>query len=202
MLRCFLAAMEKPLWTLLIAAFAILFNALAAWSLIFGHFGLPALGLKGAGIATTLSSTMMFLGLALVIVTHKKFRRYRLFGRFWRSDWPRLLDLWRPQGAGRGHQRRQHLQRERRELLSRPRAHGEQPARHPGKAAADHPGHDGPGRRPDRPPNRSAISAEATDAGPRAGPHRTMSGPNGVLASRRHSCSSATGLMRMGGDAC
>ena len=94
-LRCFLAAMEKPLWTLLIAAFAILFNALAAWSLIFGHFGLPALGLKGAGIATTLSSTMMLLGLALVIVTHKKFRRYRLFGRFWRSDWPRLLDLWR-----------------------------------------------------------------------------------------------------------
>ncbi|MGH6760652.1 MAG: MATE family efflux transporter [Phyllobacterium sp.] len=94
-LRSFLAAMEKPLWTLLIAAFAILFNAFAAWSLIFGHFGLPALGLKGAGIATTLSSTMMFLGLALVIVTHKKFRRYHLFGRFWRSDWPRLLDLWR-----------------------------------------------------------------------------------------------------------
>ena len=94
-LRSFLAALEKPLWTLLIAVMAIAFNALAAWSLIFGHFGLPALGLRGAGIATTMSSWMMFFGLALVIVTHKKFRRYAMFGRFWRPDWPRLLELWR-----------------------------------------------------------------------------------------------------------
>ncbi len=94
-LRSFLAALEKPLWTLLIAMMAIAFNALAAWSLIFGHFGLPALGLRGAGIATTMSSWMMFFGLALVIVTHKKFRRYAMFGRFWRPDWPRLLELWR-----------------------------------------------------------------------------------------------------------
>ncbi|MBB6260626.1 MATE family multidrug resistance protein [Paenochrobactrum gallinarii] len=94
-LRSFLAALEKPLWTLLIAMMAIAFNALAAWSLIFGHFGLPELGLRGAGIATTMSSWMMFFGLALVIVTHKKFRRYAMFGRFWRPDWPRLLELWR-----------------------------------------------------------------------------------------------------------
>lgn len=94
-LRSFLAALEKPLWTLLIAMMAIVFNALAAWSLIYGHFGLPALGLRGAGIATSLSSFMMFFGLAMVIVTHKKFRRYAMFGRFWRPDWPRLLELWR-----------------------------------------------------------------------------------------------------------
>jgi multidrug resistance protein, MATE family len=37
----------------------------------------------------------MFLGLATVIVSDRRFRRYRLFGRFWRADWPRLRQLWR-----------------------------------------------------------------------------------------------------------
>lgn len=94
-LRSFLAAMERPLWTLLIAAFAIIFNAFTAYSLIFGEFGMPEMGLRGAGIATTASSWMMFFGLVIVVSTHKKFRRYRLFGRFWRSDWPRFIELWR-----------------------------------------------------------------------------------------------------------
>jgi MATE family multidrug resistance protein len=38
---------------------------------------------------------MMFFGLVVVVSTHKKFRRYRLFGRFWRPDWPRFIELWR-----------------------------------------------------------------------------------------------------------
>ncbi len=94
-LRSFFAAMEKPMWTLLIAALAIGFNALAGWTLIFGHFGFPRMELHGAGIATTASSTMMFLGLAFITLRHRRFRRYHLFGRFWRPDWPRLLELWR-----------------------------------------------------------------------------------------------------------
>ncbi|MGU3400574.1 MATE family efflux transporter [Brucellaceae bacterium D45D] len=94
-LRSFFAAMEKPMWTLLVAAGAIGFNALAGWTLIFGHFGFPRMELHGAGIATTLSSTMMFLGMAFITMRHRRFRRYRLFGRFWRADWPRFIELWR-----------------------------------------------------------------------------------------------------------
>src|SRR3546814_16254153 len=37
----------------------------------------------------------MFLGLALIIVRQKRFKRYRLFGRLLRADWPRLVELWR-----------------------------------------------------------------------------------------------------------
>jgi len=32
--------------------------------------------------------------MAVLVVLHPQFRRYRLFGRFWVADWPRLRALW------------------------------------------------------------------------------------------------------------
>ena len=40
---------------------AVVFNAGANYVLIFGKFGLPALGVVGSGLATTLSQTAMLL---------------------------------------------------------------------------------------------------------------------------------------------
>lgn len=94
-LRSFVSALERPVWALLVTGMAILFNIAANWALVFGHLGLPALGLRGSGIATALSNTFMFVGLALVVMFGRRFRRYRLFGRWWRPDWPRLVALWR-----------------------------------------------------------------------------------------------------------
>jgi multidrug resistance protein, MATE family len=94
-LRSFISALERPGWALIVVGFAVAFNAFANWCLMFGNLGFPALGIAGAGIATTLSSSLMFAGLALVVSVEKKFRRYHLFGRFWRADWPRFFALWR-----------------------------------------------------------------------------------------------------------
>jgi multidrug resistance protein, MATE family len=94
-LRSFVSALERPLWALAVGVGAVVVNALAAWCLIFGHLGLPRLGLVGAGIATTLATTFMFVVLAVVVYTDRKFRRYHLLGRFWRADWPRFVELWR-----------------------------------------------------------------------------------------------------------
>ncbi len=94
-LRSFVSALERPGWALAVVGVTVLFNGIAAWSLMFGRLGMPDLGIAGAGVATTLASTMMFGGLALVLVTERRFRRYRIFGRFWRADWPRLLALLR-----------------------------------------------------------------------------------------------------------
>jgi MATE family multidrug resistance protein len=94
-LRSFISALERPLWSLAVGLGAALFNGILNYGLIFGRFGLPELGLLGAGIGTACANTAMFLGMAIVAVTHRRFRRYRLFGRFWRADWPRFREMWR-----------------------------------------------------------------------------------------------------------
>src|SRR3712207_4889868 len=94
-LRSFLSALERPGWALVIGLLTIPVNFGAAYALMFGSLGLPELGLIGAGLGTVISSTFMFLGLALVIVLDPKLRRYHIFGRFWRADWPRYRTLWR-----------------------------------------------------------------------------------------------------------
>jgi len=93
-MRNFIAAVERPLWGLWAGVIGFVANAFAAWCLIFGEFGFPRLELFGAGIATTFSSTMMFGVLAAVAVFDRRFRRYHIFGRFWRPDWPRFRQLW------------------------------------------------------------------------------------------------------------
>ncbi|RCS25889.1 MATE family efflux transporter [Phyllobacterium salinisoli] len=92
-LRSFISAFERPGWAMVVVLFAVPFNALANWCLMFGKLGFPALGVAGSGLATTLSSSVMFLGLIIVVLREKQFRRYRLFGRFWRADWPRFLQI-------------------------------------------------------------------------------------------------------------
>lgn len=93
-LRSFISALEKPLWSLVIGGAAVVFNAVVNYGLIFGAFGLPALGLLGAGIGSALSNLLMFVGLAIVVTRHRSFRRYRLFGRFWRADRERFAQVW------------------------------------------------------------------------------------------------------------
>lgn len=94
-LRNFISALERPGWALAIVLVAVSFNVFANWCLMFGNLGFPRLELVGAGIATTASNILMFAGMALVVSLEKQFRRYRLFGRFWRSDWPRFVQLFK-----------------------------------------------------------------------------------------------------------
>lgn len=90
LLRNFVAALERPRVVLWLSLGGIGLNALLSWSLIFGHVGLPALGLVGGGIGSTI--TWIVLCVALVIVTsgHRQFRRFRLFGNWWRFDGQRI----------------------------------------------------------------------------------------------------------------
>ncbi len=92
-LRGFVVSLERPTSSLLIAALGVVFNIIVCSVLVFGFAGIPALGLHGAAIANALSSLFLFLGLAAFVSIDRRFRRYRLFGRWWHADWPRLRQL-------------------------------------------------------------------------------------------------------------
>lgn len=94
-LRNFISALEQTVWALIISVIGVLSNAVFNYALIFGKFGVPEFGVVGAGIGSVLTNVLMFAGMALVVMWHKRFRRYHLFGRFWRSDWPRFRALWK-----------------------------------------------------------------------------------------------------------
>ena len=94
-MRNFLSALERPQWIFIVSALGIALNAIVSWALIFGRFGLPALGIFGGGLGSSIVWTLLTLALGIVIATDRKFRRFHLFGRWWRADWPRFRHIWR-----------------------------------------------------------------------------------------------------------
>jgi len=93
LLRNFVSALERPRIILWFSILGIGINALLSWALIFGHFGLPALGLVGGGLGSTLTWTIMCGALILFISRDRQFGRFHLFGRFWRFDRERTLAM-------------------------------------------------------------------------------------------------------------
>jgi MATE family, multidrug efflux pump len=92
-LRNFMGAVNRPEPALWITLAAIPVNAVLAYALIHGAFGLPALDLLGAGLATTLVNLGTCLIAVWVCYARRPFRKYRVLGRFWRADWPLLRQL-------------------------------------------------------------------------------------------------------------
>jgi MATE family multidrug resistance protein len=93
LLRNFVSALERPRVVLWLSLAGIALNALLSWSLIFGHFGLPALGLRGGGIGSTLTWLIMCGALVALVSADRQFRRFHLFGHWWRFDAQRTLAL-------------------------------------------------------------------------------------------------------------
>jgi MATE family, multidrug efflux pump len=94
-LRNFIASLERPRAGMVIMLIGVSLNAIAAYGLIFGRLGLPALGLWGAGIAAALTNVFLFVALLGFILIDRRFRRYYILGRFWRADWSRLCEIFR-----------------------------------------------------------------------------------------------------------
>jgi len=92
-IRNFMGAVNRPEPGLWITLVAIPANALLAYALIYGQFGLPRLDLLGAGLATTLVNICMCAAAVFVCYTRHPFKKYRVLGRFWRADWRMLGQL-------------------------------------------------------------------------------------------------------------
>ena len=94
-LRSFSTALSRPLAPMVVMGLMILFNALMDYALIFGHFGLPQLGLLGSGMASASSNVFGFCALLAIILTAPALKRYRILLRFWRPDSATLGELFR-----------------------------------------------------------------------------------------------------------
>lgn len=84
-LKSFLSALEITrvvLWATLAAA---VMNAVVNYALIFGNWGAPELGARGAAFASLVSAFVSLVFLALY--TRRKLPQHALFQRLWRPDW-------------------------------------------------------------------------------------------------------------------
>src|SRR3569833_781367 len=93
LLRNFVAALERPRIVLWLSLAGIALNALISWSLMFGHYGLPALGLIGSSIGSTVTKNNNSAAKNAVVSLERRFRRFHLFGNWWRFDRQRMVAL-------------------------------------------------------------------------------------------------------------
>src|SRR3546814_15959981 len=76
--RNFLAALERPMWSLIVGVVGVLGNILFNYAFIFGKLGMPALGIVGAGVGSMLTNMVMLALMIVGVYRDRRFRRYHL----------------------------------------------------------------------------------------------------------------------------
>jgi MATE family multidrug resistance protein len=91
-LRSYLSALARTRVILGVTAIGALLNFFLNWVLIFGHFGMPALGLAGSGYATAIVAWGMAIAFTLYLVGMKLLPR-DLFRLSWRQVWLGISEI-------------------------------------------------------------------------------------------------------------
>lgn len=94
-LKSYLSALERVNLVLWVTILAAILNALVNYALIFGNWGFPEMGVRGAAIASILSTLLSFGFIALYVYLLPELKEYAIFTRFWRSDWPAFWEVFR-----------------------------------------------------------------------------------------------------------
>jgi MATE family multidrug resistance protein len=92
-LRNYVSALGRPIFATAITGVGIFVNAFANFTLIFGNFGAPELGLAGAAAATIITALFTLAAYIAAILLDPALARYHIFYRFWRPDWPRFRQI-------------------------------------------------------------------------------------------------------------
>ena len=94
-LRSFVSALGRPIIATVITLVSIAVNAAGNYAFVFGHWGAPELGLIGSAWSSVVTSWVAALAYCWLIRSDRRLRRYRVFGRWWRAEWPRFRELLR-----------------------------------------------------------------------------------------------------------
>ncbi len=92
-LRNFVSALGRPLFATAITGLGIFVNGIANYAFIFGELGAPAMGLRGAAVATIITAFFTLGCYVLAIRMDRRLHRYHIFGRLWAPDWLRMRQL-------------------------------------------------------------------------------------------------------------
>jgi MATE family multidrug resistance protein len=94
-LRNFAASYQRATPPMVIMVIGLIANTAFSYTLIFGKFGFPALGVIGAGIGASMAQLLMVSLLLAFVLLDRRFRRFHVLGRFWRADWHRFREVLR-----------------------------------------------------------------------------------------------------------
>lgn len=89
-LRSFTSALSRPRPGMVLMIMAIGLNAVLVYCLAFGAFGLPALGILGAGLGSSLANWIAFLSFTIYVAKDRQFARYDLWRGIFSSSARRL----------------------------------------------------------------------------------------------------------------
>lgn len=90
-LKSYLSALERTSVQLIVVLGAALANVAVNYALIFGNFGFPELGIRGAAVASLLVQAISVMALGAYAV--RQFPTHKLFQRVWRPDWEALREV-------------------------------------------------------------------------------------------------------------
>jgi MATE family multidrug resistance protein len=85
-MKSYLAALERTQIVLWVTIIAAVINAVLNYMLIFGHWGAPELGIRGAAIASVITQTLSFP--LLMLYAMREMPEHALFKRIWKFDPP------------------------------------------------------------------------------------------------------------------
>ncbi|WP_323021576.1 MATE family efflux transporter [Pararhodobacter sp.] len=89
-MKSYLAALGRTqvvLWATIAGVFV---NIGVNWLLIFGNFGFPEMGARGAAVASVLVQIVTLVVLMVYAISLPSLKHYQLLVRFWRPDWVAL----------------------------------------------------------------------------------------------------------------